>query len=372
MRKGNPATARTPPATPRSARQPRRRSASPPDQPTPIAIRDEPPARSTRSWVSAAPITNVIMPTAEQRNPVDCPFVRCRAVTEHQHLPQLQYYRPRPDRAVRHRGLGNSDTDGLSDPRVRSALRPATQDDDTSPEAPVVAGKELTEQEQEVEEQEVAAVEDENGNQDSLAGEMGRSTAQGEPSSGEMSEGEEESAALDDPATDDPVHKESESNLPPAPMTPPPSSPLASQESPEHHQQQDHSPPPAPQPQINNHPPAPEPQNNTATPPTQHVHTLDELIRPLVDPTLAPAPSMAEITRILQTFRSPWDPSYRPDVDPDLPSLMLQEDDVDADELLPSLMAMTPERDRGGARYFDVGEWGGEERMDWEAEGEGW
>lgn len=381
VRKGNQAAARTPPATPRHARQPRQRSASPPNQPTPLVIRDEPPARSTRSWVSAAPISQVVMPTAEQRNPVDCPFIRCRAVTEHQHLPQLQYYRPRPDRAVRHRGLGNSNTDGLSSQRVRPALRPATQDDDTSSEAAVMAGDELAGQEQNVEEQAVAAGDNENGTQGSLTGEMGQSAAQKEPSSEETSEVEEGSAALENPATDEPVHKESESNLPAAPMTPPPSSPPAaeetipskiSQESPEHQQQQDHSPPPAPQPQIDNHPPAPEPQNTTATPPTQHVHTLDELIRPLVDPTLAPAPSMAEITRILQTFRSPWDPSYRPDVDPDLPSLMLQEDDVDADELLPSLMAMTPERDRGVVRHFDVGEWGGEERMDWEAEGEGW
>lgn len=244
-----------------------------------------------------------------------------------------------------------------------------------------MAGDELAGQEQELEEQEVAAGGNENGTQDSLTGEMGRSTAQGEPSSGEMSEGEEESATSDEPAVNDTINKEGESSPPQAPLTPPPSSPPAAEETtpsnisqnpPEQHEHQDHSPPPAPQPQINNHPTTPNLNNNTATPQTQHIYTLDELIRPLVDPTLAPAPGMAEITRILQSYRSPRDPSYRPDVDPDLPSLMLREGDVDADELLPSLMAMTPERDRGVVRHFDVGEWGGEERMDWEAEGEGW
>lgn len=322
------------------------------------------------------------MPTAEQRNPVDCPFIRCRAVTEHQHLPQLQYYRPRPDKAARHRGHGTSQIDSPSRLRPRAALQTTRQDHGRSlGESDVAGNEEVPAHGQEAEEQEVVADRRENDTQGSSTGEMGRGAARGESFSEEMSEVEGRSVALDDEATDDTIHREAESSLPQAPMTPPPSSPVAAEEEPpaqvspissEQHEHQHHSPPPAPQPQIDNQPPTPNLNNNIATPPTQHVHTLDELIRPLVDPTLAPAPSMAEITRILQTFRSPWDPSYRPDVDPDLPSLMLQEDDVDADELLPSLMAMTPERDRGHGRYFDVGEWGGEERMDWEAEGEGW
>lgn len=383
VRKGKQAATRTPPATPRSARQPRRRSASPPNQPTPVAIRDEPPARSTRSWVSAAPISNVILPTPEQRNPVDCPFLRCRAVTEHQHLPQLQYYRPRPDRAVQNRGFGNSG------PRVRPARRTARQDHDTSPEEPVVAGnEEVAGQEQKIEDRGAEASDNGHDTQDSFTGEMGRGADHSESFSGEMSEVEERSAVLDDEVTDDTVHKESESSVPQAPMTPPPSSPVAAEEessahaSPISSNEHEQSPSPAsppPPPQPSNDPTFPEPQNNTPVSPTQHIHTLDELIRPLVDPTLPPAPGMAEITRILQTYRSPRDPSYRPDVDPDLPSLMLREDDdVDPDELLmSSLMAINRERDTGyreGVPYFDIGQWEDEERMDWEAEAEneGW
>lgn len=325
------------------------------------------------------------MPTAEQRNPVDCPFVRCRAVTEHQHLPQLQYYRPRPDRAVQYRGFGNSG------PRIRPARRTARQDDDASPEAPVVAGnEEVPGHEQEAEEQEVAAGGNENDTQDLFTGEMGQSASQSGPSLEEISEVEERLVALDDGVTDDTVHYEGESSLRQALMTPPPSSPPVLEEEPaaqaspsssEKDEQQEHSPSPVPQPQRqnSNDPTTPEPQNNAAIPPTQHIHTLDELIRPLVDPTLAPAPGMEEITRILQTFRSPWDPLYRPRVDPDdLPSLMLREDDVDLGEIFPSLTMMSRERETGyrdGVPHFDVGEWEDGERVDWEEdeeEREGW
>lgn len=110
---------RTPPTTPRNPNQSKRRSASPPNQHTPIRIRneDEPPARSTRSWVSAPPISN-ITPSASQRTPIDCPFVGCLASTVHQHLPQLQYRNARPGRTVHYRGYGNSSRDMSSRPSL--------------------------------------------------------------------------------------------------------------------------------------------------------------------------------------------------------------------------------------------------------------
>lgn len=264
---------------------------------------------------------------------------------------------------------------------VRPARRTARQDHETSPEEPVVAGnEEVAGQDQEMEDRGAEASDKGNDAQDSFTGEMGRGAVHGE----------EGSAVLDHEITDDTVHKKNESSVPQAPMTPPPSSPVAAEEelsaqaspiSSNEHEQQEQSPSPAPPPppQPSNDPTNPEPQNNTPVSPTQHIHTLDELIRPLVDPTLPPAPGMAEITRILQTYQSPRDPSYRPGVDPDLPSLMLREDDdVDPDELfLSSLTAINRERDTGyreGVPYFDIGQWEDEERMDWEAEAEneGW
>lgn len=456
VRKGKQAPATTPPATPRSARQPRRRSASPPGQPTPLIIRDEPPARSTRSRVSAAPISDVKKPTAEQREPIDCPFIRCRAAGEHQHLPQLQYYRPQADRAVQL-------------PRVRATLRTPTQDEDTSPEAPDVAqDEELAEQEQkeeeqeeeeereeeeeqqidvedneddtqdsligeteqepvteeqeigadddkdetrdsligemeqeqEVEGQEFAAVDNEDGMRDLLLGERERSDTDGEPFWEEMSEDEEDYPMLIEPTINDNMHNDAESSLRQTLMTPPPSSPLAFHETPSHisqnppaqHEEQQYSPSPAPPPQIqpqpttNNNHTTPQPQAPPSIPPTQHwhIHTLDELIRPLVDPTLAPAPAMAEITATLSTYRSPRDPSYRPEVAPDwqVPSSMMDGDvdmDMDMEGFLMrgNIRDMVDIRDMGveGQRYFDVGVWEDGERREWERmmemEGEG-
>lgn len=60
------------------------------------------------------------------------------------------------------------------------------------------------------------------------------------------------------------------------------------------------------------------PENSAASQPTPmpHIHTYDELIRPLVDPTLPPAPGMAKITEILQECQS--------ERDLDMPSLTMR------------------------------------------------
>ena len=132
------------------------------------------------------------------------------------------------------------------------------------------------------------------------------------------------------------IHGNITSSLFRTPMTPPPSSPMAAEEGPsaqettgsaEQPEQQERAAPPAPRMQFGDWLPGHGPEESVSNPLTPHVHTYDELIRPLVDPTLPPAPGMAEITRILQDCQSLTDPSYRPGVDeedPDLPSLMLR------------------------------------------------
>ena len=140
------AAAHTPSAIPRNAAHSRQRSASPSTQPTLLRIRDEPPARSTRSWVGAPPVYD-IMPTATQRIPIDCPMRGCQAATVHQHLPQLQYFNPRPGRAVHYHGYENSNSRRSSRPSLIVSLRIGNRGQKTAELEPAVAENEPVSQE---------------------------------------------------------------------------------------------------------------------------------------------------------------------------------------------------------------------------------
>ena len=205
-----------------------RRSASPPDQPTPLNIRDEPPARSTRSRVSAPPISEVRQPTLEQRNPLNCPFTRCRASTVHQHLPQLQYYHPRPSRAARYRGYENPVRNASTPRSLGTAPQSARQDQGGSMKESDVAGNEqAARQDQETKEPEVVTGDVENVTHKQTSTDMSRqSIPQDDPSPEETDKLGQGSLPLEGVADGDTMP------LIPlqAPMTPPPSSPTAAEE----------------------------------------------------------------------------------------------------------------------------------------------
>lgn len=250
----------------------------------------------------------------------------------HQHLPQLQYYNPRPDRAVRSRGYGNGSVGTSSRPRLRVAPRRVRQERGTALGGPEVARRgEVVETVQEVEDQEIVKGDEEVLIQEQSAREPGHSTAPDNPSAEETNEVQEPAATPNSPAPSDLIHDGRTSTLHHPPMTPPPSSPVAagedsstnaqnpqiSLEQPEEQQQPaSASSATQPPPQIkfgdylpNHNPSAPSSPSSSSNNPPQHRHTYDELIRPFVDPTLPPAPGMKEITRILLEFRSPWDRS---------------------------------------------------------------
>ena len=376
---------RTPPETPRNAMQSRNRSASPPNQPTPIRIRDEPPARSTRSWVSAPPVSN-ITPTASQRIPIGCPIIGCRASTVHQHLPQMQYYHPHPGRAVHYHGYGNSSRDASSRPSLVVSPGIARQAQSTTRPGPEVAKDEVV-AEQNGEEQGAGMSDVEFAEEQAASREVDdlqdATTLDGpavEPSLQDQQRAmqQEENTFLDGDEreifpsanalpislslsvgldldvdresvrdvdgvqhllpeqTRDLTHDESTTSLLQAPMTPPPSSPVAADEapftqdsngSPEQQEQRQSAASSAPRMGFGDSLPGQEPEESVPDHPTPHIHTYDELVRPFIDPTLPPAPSMGEITRILQEYQSSTDPSYRPgadEEDPDLPSRMMR------------------------------------------------
>lgn len=292
-----------------------RRSASPPNQPTPVRTRDEPPARSTRSWISAPPVSNNT-PTASQRVPIDCPVLGCRAKTVHQHLPQLQYYHSRPGRAVHYRGYGIPN-DTSSRPSLVVTLRIGSRDQSTTQPEPHVSEHETAAQEQ-------------NGEEQDSANELPTSPS---PSVASDLDVDRESVQHVDgvqhllPEHRNPIHDEGTLTLFQAPMTPPPSSPLGTEEvpsaqnstaSPEEQSEQRSSAPPTPQIEFGDWLPGRSPDNNNnnnnnpATHLTPHIHTYDELIRPLVDPTLPPAPGMAKITQILQEYQNERDLDMMP------------------------------------------------------------
>ncbi len=292
---------------------------------------DEPPARSTRSKFKAPPISKLNTPTAEQLIPIDCPFLACRASTVHHHLSSLQQYLPRLEKAVRRRGYKNADGGAVSRPNSPEAISPAGQEQDGSPEEPeVVESGEAVDTQREIEDGEVAGGDDEITTQEPLPPTLEQSAAQPE-STPEETAGNQEVAATSDDAAAEELSNEGPSNRFQAPMTPPPSSPLASaNDAPSHSPQMSPDGPaeenpatlPAPQIQFGDWLPGLGPHSAASTTPdTQHVHTYDELIRPLVDPELPPAPGMVEITRILRDVRDHLGASEE---DPDLPSLMMR------------------------------------------------
>ncbi|CAD6574724.1 MAG: hypothetical protein ASARMPRED_006881 [Alectoria sarmentosa] len=328
VQQGGPKIAQSPTATPRNARHPRRRSASPPNQPTSIRTRDEPPAHSTRSSFSAPSIIKTL-PTANQRIPIECPVVACLAQTLHQHLPELQYYNPRPGRAVHHHGYGDSSGDIASRSSLVVTLRIGSRDQGTAQLEPEAAENEVVARGYGSHEQE-ALTEGDTTLPESPPASSDLNVDRGNP---------QDAGGLFQRLprqTRDFVHDDGTSSLFRAPMTPPPSSPMAAEEgssaqettgSGEQPDEQETAAPPAPRMQFGDWLPGHGPEENVANPSSPHVHTYDELIRPLVDPTLPPAPGMEEITRILQGCQSLTDPSYRPGVDeedPDLPSLMMR------------------------------------------------
>ena len=219
-------TAHEPPA---NARRPSR-SASPSHRPTRLRTRDEPPARSTRSWTSAPPISGTA-PTAGERMPVDCPFRGCQALTTHQHVPQLQYFHPRPGRAVRYHGYRSRNRDASSRSSLVVTLRVPRPDHGFPLGGREVAGdEEVAEAELNKEEWEVVMGDDETAHtQEQFAQ---KRTAQGESSLGETDEPQEPAAMLNGPAADEMTHNQSTSIPPQAPMTPPPNPPVPSDEPP--------------------------------------------------------------------------------------------------------------------------------------------
>ncbi|CAF9932589.1 hypothetical protein IMSHALPRED_008935 [Imshaugia aleurites] len=387
------AAAHTPSAIPRNAAHSRQRSASPSTQPTLLRIRDEPPARSTRSWVGAPPVYD-IMPTATQRIPIDCPMRGCQASTVHQHLPQLQYFNPRPGRAVHYHGYENSNSRRSSRPSLIVSLRIGNRAQETAELAPAVAENEPVSQEEndaehgpansnkEVDAQELLLEEEQDQTLgynaayseeiDNIqrAAPLGRLaddfSASFEQQHGMIVQGD---AAELDPSADDfliprfppgvsdsdadpaltqdgddhlqrfptqergPVHDEGNSYRFQAPMTPPPSSPMAAEESHfsqgsiESSEQSEHV-PAAVQMQFGDWLPGQGPQATLNDALHHHGLTYEELTRNFLDPPLAPAPDMAEITGILQNPELLEDPSHRPVLDegedPDLPSLMMR------------------------------------------------
>ncbi len=312
--------ARTPPETPRRARQSSRRSVSPANQPTHVRARDEPPARSTRSWATAPPVSN-ITPTASQRIPIDCPFVGCQASTTHQHLPQLQYYNPRLGRAVHYHGYGNSSRDTSSSrPSLVVTFRTARQGHGDSLEEPEANGNdEVAEPEQKPKERGAVASDDQTAAHEQLTRELGRNTAQGESSARETDEVQETAAATSrSPAVDDSIQNESRSNLFQVPMTPPASSPFAAEEdstaqpptrSPEPENSQHPAPSSTPSIAFGDWLPGQRPDPNaTSTILTPHTHTSSSSSSSDDDPTTE---RMAELTRRIQSFQSS-PPSHHP------------------------------------------------------------
>ena len=174
----------------------------------------------------------------------------------------------------------------------------------------------------------MAGPEEEAGEREVVAGDDGTAAeeqlARGERSWGETGEAEEAASRLDRSAVVARIQNESTSSLLQAPITPPPSSPMAAEEdataqdstrSPEQEDEQQSAASSATPMDFSGWLPPPTPEDNAAHRLTPHVHTYDEPIRPFVDPTLPPAPGMAEISQILHGFQSPMDPSYHLGVD---------------------------------------------------------
>ena len=249
----------------------------------------------------------------------------CQASTVHQHLPQLQYYHPRPGRAVHRRGYGKLSRDTSSRPSLVVTLRTARQDRGTFLDGLEVAKKdEVAGPEQETEEWEVVAGDDGTAAQEQFARELERTTAGAERSWEETGEAREAASTSDRPTVVARIQDESTSSLLQAPITPSSSSPMAPKEEPtaqdsissagQENEQQSAASSATPMDFVG-WLPGQTPVDKAAHRLTPHVHTFEELIRPFVDPTLPPAPGMAEITQILQGFQSLTDPSYYPGVD---------------------------------------------------------
>ncbi len=292
---------------------------------------DEPPARSTRSKFKAPPISKLNTPTAEQLVPIDCPFLACRASTVHEHISSLQHYLPRPEKAVRRHGYKNVDSEIGSRPSFPEANSPARQDQNGEPEEPEVVGNsEAVETGRENEDREVAGGDDEITTQEEQLPPIFEQSATQPESTPEETAGDQEVAATSDDAAAEELSNEGPSSRFQAPMTPPPSSPLASENDSSSHspqmsldgpEEQHSATDPAPHNQFGDWLPGHGPNATVSNiPDTQHVRTFDELIRPLVDPALPPAPGMVDITRILRDLRSTRDHEE----DPDLPSLMMR------------------------------------------------
>lgn len=280
----------------------------------------------------------------------------------HQHLPQLQYYNPRPGRAVQRHGYRNFGGTTTSQPSLIVSLRIARQaqgaseaDAEVEPEPAEYEAAALEPDGEEngadladvglAEDQQAdlekahdvrdAATEHEpaaersyqdnegwigqeentlvqgNGlqfypNADDLRASgvlSARSILDDDQESIQEVEGMEPSLPEQDQST---FHNEGNPSLFQPPATPPPSSPPAPEETPST--------------QISD----PSPDQQPATSPTPRVEsgdgqqppalTYDELIRPFLDPHLPPAPGMEGMTRMLQSLKAVVQ-------DPDLPSL---------------------------------------------------
>lgn len=262
------------------------------------------------------------MPSASQRVPVDCPFLSCRALTVHQHLPQLKYHNPRPGRAVHYRGYGNHNRDSSSKPSLVISLRIGSRDQGTAHLEPEVAEDGSVAQEENVNKQGVvlqgSTPEIHLSADDLVTPRLPLGVS--DPDANREYVRDADDILLTLPKQE----REGASSLFQAPITPPPSSPIAAEESssshnsqnpPEEQSEQEPATSPAAPMDIGDWLPG---QGNAANRLTRHIHTYDELIRPLVDPTLAPAPGMAEITRMLREIqREDGD-------DPSLPSLMMR------------------------------------------------
>lgn len=253
----------------------------------------------------------------------------------HQHLPDLQYRNPRPSRAVHHHGYVISDRDASSQPSlvVRLQIGGRGWGQGTAQLQPEAAEDEAAAQGESVSEHGAVMSDDETAAQKLVSEEQGQTRGY---DAANYRSSLPNLQHIRDAGDRDPIIGEGTSSLFQAPMTPPPSSPLAAEEGPSSHgsqeslkeqSEEESAALPAVQMEFGDWLPGQGPKRNATNPLTPHVHTYDELIRPLVDPTLAPAPGMAEVTRILQGCQSLTDPSYRPGVDeedPDLPSLMMR------------------------------------------------
>lgn len=211
----------------------------------------------------------------------------------HQHRPHLQYYLPRPGRAVYRPGYGLSNGDTISPPSLILTLRIPRPGQCASH----VQSKTAENDEEAVE-----------------TASLAQESKQAVPSPKAAEANRHAPAKLGSPTANAPT-----STLHDPPPTPPPSSPVPLSEAPSHHRSEPnlsehHTPstPALPAPEPNNNTllqsQEPEPERTTTIPSPPTNYTYDELIRPLANPTAPPAPGMAHLTQILQDLSRDMEP----------------------------------------------------------------